>query len=185
MASFTRRAIKESFMKLLEERPLNQITVKDIVEDCGVNRYSFYYHFEDIPALIDEIITEDTDSIIRQYSGVDSIEDCLKAAVRFAHNRKRAILHLYRSANKDMVEQYLIKICDYTVKSYMEKSFSDVRISEDDRELITRFCRCECFGQTIEWLNSGMSYDVEAQFGRLCELLHGMVEALIERCAVK
>lgn len=32
MANFTRRAIKEAFTSLLEERPLNDITVKDIVE---------------------------------------------------------------------------------------------------------------------------------------------------------
>ena len=43
MANFTEKAIKESFAKLLNERPLDKITVKDIVEDCGINRNSFYY----------------------------------------------------------------------------------------------------------------------------------------------
>ena len=56
MPNFTRNAIKASFLKLLSQRPLNQITVKDIVEDCGVNRNSFYYHFEDLPALLEEIV---------------------------------------------------------------------------------------------------------------------------------
>lgn len=51
MANFTRKAIKDTFLKLLNQRPLTQITVKDIVEDCGINRNSFYYHFEDLPAL--------------------------------------------------------------------------------------------------------------------------------------
>ena len=45
MPNFTQKAIKESFIKLLNEKPLHQITVKDIVEDCGVNRNTFYYHF--------------------------------------------------------------------------------------------------------------------------------------------
>ena len=52
MPNFTKMAIKATFIKLLNERPLNRITVKDIVEECGVNRNSFYYHFEDIPALL-------------------------------------------------------------------------------------------------------------------------------------
>ena len=65
MANFTRRAIKETFTALLEERPLNDITVKDIVERCGINRNSFYYHFQDIPSLLDEIITEETEKLIR------------------------------------------------------------------------------------------------------------------------
>ena len=53
MPSFTRKAIMESFLKLLDARPLNKITIKDIVEDCGINRNTFYYHFEDIPALVE------------------------------------------------------------------------------------------------------------------------------------
>ena len=56
VTSLTKRAIRASFLKLLNERPLNKITVKDIVEDCGINRNSFYYHYTDIPALAEEIV---------------------------------------------------------------------------------------------------------------------------------
>ena len=56
MAGFTRQAIQSSFCRLLAEKPLNKISVRDIVEDCGINRNSFYYHFQDIPTLIGEII---------------------------------------------------------------------------------------------------------------------------------
>ena len=52
MPNFTQNAIKASFLKLLGQRPLNQITVKDIVEDCGVNRNSFYYHFDNTIIMI-------------------------------------------------------------------------------------------------------------------------------------
>ena len=48
MVSKKRDAIMESVLKLLEERPLSKITVKDIVDECGINRNTFYYHFEDI-----------------------------------------------------------------------------------------------------------------------------------------
>ena len=36
-----RDAIKASFLRLLEERPLREITVKDIVQGGGVNRNTF------------------------------------------------------------------------------------------------------------------------------------------------
>jgi AcrR family transcriptional regulator len=58
MSNFTKEAIKQSFIKLLEARPLKQITVRDIVEDCGINRNSFYYHFPDVPTLLEEIIIQ-------------------------------------------------------------------------------------------------------------------------------
>ena len=65
MANFTSKAIKASFLKLLNEKPLNKISVKDIVEDCGINRNSFYYHFQDIPALLEEMIREKAAEIIK------------------------------------------------------------------------------------------------------------------------
>ena len=56
MANFTKQAIKAAFLELLDEKPLNKISVRDIVERCGINRNSFYYHFQDIPSLLGEII---------------------------------------------------------------------------------------------------------------------------------
>ena len=75
MPNFTCNAIKASFIKLLGERPLSQIRVKDIVADCGVNRNTFYYYFHDIPTLIEDIVTEEAKNIIRKYPSADTIED--------------------------------------------------------------------------------------------------------------
>ncbi|MBO4467998.1 MAG: TetR/AcrR family transcriptional regulator, partial [Clostridia bacterium] len=60
MANFTRNAIKDTFIKMLNERPLSQISVKDITSELDINRNTFYYHFHDIPQLIEEIIIEES-----------------------------------------------------------------------------------------------------------------------------
>ena len=49
MPGFTRQIILHTLTELMNEKPLSKITVKDIVERCGVNRNTFYYHFRDIP----------------------------------------------------------------------------------------------------------------------------------------
>ena len=84
MANLTKEAIKKSLIKLLNERPINKITVKDIVEDCGINRNSFYYHFDDIPSLLEEMINREADRIIAEHSRIESIEECLEVAFSFA-----------------------------------------------------------------------------------------------------
>ncbi len=40
MTTLTKDAIKQSFMKLLNQKPLSKITVKEIVEDCGIKNRS-------------------------------------------------------------------------------------------------------------------------------------------------
>ena len=55
MAAFTKKAIMDSFLHLMEKKPLDKITVRDIVDDCGINRNTFYYYFQDIYAVLEEI----------------------------------------------------------------------------------------------------------------------------------
>ena len=59
MAQTTKRALEASLKKLLPRKPLNKITINDITEDCGVNRMTFYYHFQDIYDLIEWICLEE------------------------------------------------------------------------------------------------------------------------------
>ena len=105
MANFTKQAIKASFLKLLNQQPLNKISVRDIVEDCGINRNSFYYHFHDIPSLLGEIITDQTEQLIRAYPSISSLDECFHVAFRFALENKRAVMHIYHSVNRDMFTQ--------------------------------------------------------------------------------
>ena len=181
MPNFTKMAIKASFIKLLNERPLNQITVKDIVLDCGINRNTFYYHFPDIPTLAQEVITQEAEEIIKKYPTIDSLEQCLSVAVEFAMNNKRAVLHLYNSANRDLYEQYLMNVCDHVVTAYVDTALNGRTVREYDKQLLIRFIKYTCFGQIVEWLNAGMKEDIRIPFQRLCELCQGMSEEFFRR----
>ncbi|MBE6036116.1 MAG: TetR family transcriptional regulator [Clostridiales bacterium] len=44
----TKRALSASLKKLMATKELNRISIREIAEDCGLNRQTFYYHFEDI-----------------------------------------------------------------------------------------------------------------------------------------
>lgn len=159
MANFTRKAIKETFLALLEERPLADITVKDIVEKCGINRNSFYYHYQDLPALLEEIVREDTEAIIRKYPNVSSIVECYDALTEFVTTRRRAIMHIYRSVNREMFETYLMQVSEYFVRSYVDTALVNQEIPQEDRQTIIDYYKCVGFGLVIDWLNNGMSAD--------------------------
>ena len=182
MPNFTKTAIKQAFVKLLNERPLKQITVKDIVEECGINRNSFYYHFADIPTLVEEIVTDEAARIIAEHPNVDSIETCLRAVIEFGHENKKAIFHIYHSVNREMYEQYLWKVSETVVTAYTDTLLHDDPIAENDRRLIIQFYKCVCFGLTTEWIRTGMSTEIEHDLHRICELKKGTAEEMIRRC---
>lgn len=179
MPSFTKRAIKETFIKLLNEKPLAQITVKDIVQECGINRNSFYYHYEDLPSLIEEIMVEEADRLVEEYPFVESIEECFDAAIEFTLNNKRAIFHVYNSINRDIFERYLMKICDYLITSYVNTAFADLGISKSDKMFVIRYHKWLYFGAIIEWLEKGMKEDIKGDVSRLCLLSKKIIDDIV------
>ena len=144
--ALTRKAIIDSFLKLLDEQPLNKITIKDIVEDCGVNRNTFYYHFPDLPALIEAIVKDDADRIAQECGGVDSLSECLGAALQFTTAHRRAVYHIYSSASRDIIERYLMDICGYVVRKFIDNVSEGMSVAREDKETLVQFFKCELFG---------------------------------------
>ena len=182
MSNFTKKAIQESFLKLLTERPLSKITVKDIVADCGVNRNTFYYYFEDMPKLIESIVEEDAAEIIQSYPTIEKFEDCLEAAITLALAKKRAVLHIYHSANREIYEMYLWKVCDHTVNAYVTSVLQGKSVRESDLAVVKEYLSGLVYGIFSRWLKNDMNDDIRGMLLHLKEIKKGMIEEMILRC---
>lgn len=182
MPTFTREAIKTAFISLLGEKPLSKITVKDIVERCGVNRNTFYYHFPDLPSLVEAVVTEDAQRIIEGHPSVSTIEDCLSTAIRFILDHKQAVLHIYHSVNRDLFEAYEWRVCRHVVELYLSTLLGERRIARQDWELLVDYLSCSLFGLVMGWLETGLEEGIQDRFQRLCQLKQGEMVTLLERC---
>lgn len=171
--SSARTAIVDAFEQLLEEKPLNKITVKDIVERCGVNRNTFYYHFQDIPSLLDEAIVERTNEMIRNHAKPGSPVDCFCPFLEYCENHKQTVLHIYHSIQPDRYLSYLDQIATCMVQEYADHVTKGSNISAEDSQLIVRYYKCTVVGLLLDWLEAGMQYDLNKAVFRLCELFDG------------
>lgn len=54
----TRRAIKQAFWELAAESDASHFTVKDLAEHAGINRKTFYLHYETVERLYDEVVDD-------------------------------------------------------------------------------------------------------------------------------
>ena len=185
MASFMEDAIKQTFMDLLNKKPINKITVKEISAVCGINRNSFYYHFNDLPNLIEVILTEESERFVSIHQENDSIYFHLLDAVDFAIENKTAVYHIYNSANREMFERYLDKITEKTVTDIIDISTANRNISDDDKDALILYYRCLLVGFVINWLGTGMKYDLRQKLQRICELFDGAMNTALDRCEGK
>ena len=181
MPNFTKDAIKSAFVSLLNRTPLNKITVRSIVEECGINRNSFYYHFQDIPSLLEEIVRDRIDRIIAEYPTINSLDECAELAFKFALENKKAVLNIYDSVNRGIYEQYLMRLCEYVVTTYLDTVFGKDSVNSYDRSIAIRFLKCELFGLSFDWIASGMKKDVIDEICHVNSLCRGFSEEVMRR----
>ena len=181
MAQFTERAIIESFVKLLNERPLDKITIKDIVEDCGINRNTFYHHFDDIPTLVTRILEDETSRALSLHGDVHSWEEGFIAAAQFALSNKRLIYHIYNSVSREIFEQFLNDITWDIMYRFVDTIARDIACDASDKKLIASFYKAALVGMILDWLANGMKYDPEEIIDRLGVMLEGNIRASLKK----
>ena len=65
----TKRRLREGLLRLLEEKPINEISVKELTELVDVNRGTFYFHYQDIYDLLRDMEQDFFENFDRMLSG--------------------------------------------------------------------------------------------------------------------
>lgn len=72
--------MNQALVELLQKKDLDYVTVKEICEKAGVNRSTFYLHYETIDDLLQECI-DNTNKRFLEYFTVNSASFCKKLAI--------------------------------------------------------------------------------------------------------
>ncbi len=120
MAADMKETIAKAAKALLLENGGSKLTVKDIVEKCQITRQAFYYHFEDIPALIRWILEQDTEQVLLEARAHGGGEVQLRYLFVMAINgmsfMKKGMKSNYREELEQILTQHIEglfeRVCD-------------------------------------------------------------------------
>lgn len=183
MSGFTKEIIIKTLFELLNEKPLAKITVKDIVESCGVNRNTFYYHFRDISDVVECALLREVDQVFERPVEVDSVLECLEVLVNLIGENKKAMLHIYCSVQRETFTSALDKMCQYIVKQYVIHNFEEEIMEKEDMKALMHFYKCVMTGVILDWMDHRMSYDLTEYAGKLRSLYGNTFEKTLEKAA--
>ena len=183
MSSFTREIIIKTLFELLNEKPLAKITVKDIVERCGVNRNKFYYHFRDISDVVESALRREVDKAFERPVEVDSVLECLDVLVKLIGENRKAMLHIYCSIQRENFTDALDKMCEYIVNQYAKHNFDKEILEKEEVKVLMHFYKCVMTGVVLDWMNHRMSYDLTEYAVKIRALYGNTFEQTLEKAA--
>lgn len=78
MALDMKESIAQAVKTLVMEKGVRRLTVKEIVDECHITRQAFYYHFEDIPGLIQWMLQRETERTMLEAQALEDGESRLR-----------------------------------------------------------------------------------------------------------
>ncbi len=159
MANDTKKAIYYTFIDLLSTKPFDKITIRDIVEVCGINRNTFYYYYSDIYDLLEEIFTNKINEMIEAHkSGKSWVTSFIKIANE-AYEHKKMIYNICSSRSYEYLENYMYRACNQVVVEVVRNIAEDMNVPDADIEFIASFYEYGFVGVLSEWFKTGMRED--------------------------
>ena len=180
MAQFTEKAIMDTFVRLLDQMPLDKISVRDIIVECGISRNTFYYHYGDIYALLEALFKQEIQTLQAKHRPGDTWYDDLRAI--FAHvsrNRKR-VYHIYHSINHAILTQYMFQVTESLFLEYVREAAEGLDASEEDLRFICFSYQSMFVGMLLDWLRRGMKGEPMDFLERAQRLLLGNTRRMLE-----
>ena len=179
MAKFTRQAIMYSLLKLLQEKSIDKITVKDICELCEINRNTFYYYYSDIYQVLEELLKFETEKSLKEDQKYESFyEDFLKR-YHLIIEYKKAVYNLYNSKNRDLILKYFQNITEDFVEKYVYKEVKGKKLLPEDIKFIIDFYSSSIIGNIFRWMRKGMQEKQEQLIYKLSVSYQATIKALI------
>lgn len=187
MASFTKFAILKVFGDLAASRPVDKITVKDITDQCGISRNTFYYHYQDIYQVLKAYVQYSAEHVI-ELMVEDEGEDGKAGLkeIRYLEANRELLCNLYRSAANEEVRNCLQSASQIIFDRLIESVSQGMEVQAEDKKILSAVCQYTVRGIMTSWMEEdGMlnGETLEQVLVRLDYLFKGTIREALMRSA--
>lgn len=187
MASFTKFAILRVFGDLAASRPVDKITVKDITDQCGISRNTFYYHYQDIYQVLKAYVQYSTERVIELMA--EDEEESGRAGlkgIRYLEANRELLCNLYRSAANEEVRTCLQSASQVIFDRLIESVSQGMEAQAEDKRILSSVCQYTVRGIMTSWMEEDGALNgetLEQVLARLDYLFKGAIREALMRSA--
>ncbi|HAH62462.1 MAG TPA: dihydroxyacetone kinase transcriptional activator DhaS [Treponema sp.] len=181
MSQITKTALAASLKKISETTPIDRITVTQIVEDCGVNRQTFYYHFKDIYDLVSWIYQKETTESIGEKKTYNTWQDGFMNVFTYVLANRNFVLRTYYSSCRQHLLDFLYKEVYNLLIGVVDECAGNFSVHDEDKSFIANFYKYAFVGIMFDWIEDDMYKKPEVLVRQISTLVEGDIFKALER----
>lgn len=159
----TKRTLAGSLKKLMEQKSLSRITISELCRDCGLNRKTFYYHFDDIQSLLKWMLEQDAGNVIKKHDPLTDYQALLALVIDYVDDNNDILNCMYNTMSRNSIINFFFPDLKKAVKvmiEEVEKKTGDT-VDEQFREFLGSFYATSLSSLLIDRLQETCAYTKE------------------------
>ena len=158
----TKKLLGETLKEMMAEMPFDKITVSALTKRCGVNRQTFYYHFETIVDLFEWVLNEEAGPLLDQFSeNPYQWKEGILQILYFMRDNYAAVLCALRSIENMQIRSFFMEYFRRVFSGLFDFMTMGLDVDEDFRNFIMTLLITGATALAFNWLESGMKESPE------------------------
>ena len=167
----TKKAIATSIKELMRKKELQKISVADIVENCGINRQTFYYHFQDKYDLVNWIYYNEVVAAITRNRTYEDWSSAVLEVLNIMKKEQYFYTNALNVTGQNAFQDYFFEATKGLLAEIIEVISQNEHINDDDKDFIAEFYTYGLVGITVQWARRGMKQPPEEIVQRLSNFI--------------
>lgn len=169
----TKKAIAEGMKEITKKKSFDKITVTDITEACGLNRQTFYYHFQDKYDLVNWIYYTEIISIVVDDLTYENSVDKITQMLTRMKKEDYFYMNTLKASVKNEFEEYLNRLVTELFYEIIGRITKETTMEESEIRFIAEFYAFGMTGTIINWALHGMKESPEYIASQIQNLAYG------------
>lgn len=168
----TKEMIAKTVQEMVVKENCKKLTVKDIVERCEITRQTFYYHFCDVPDLINWIYQQVITETVEKSLNTDDMELAIQYFFEFALEGRTAVRRALNTNYSQEIKQLLVEGIKEYLETLIEKKRFFLDDSRADLKMAINYHAYAIAGILYEWDNM-QDRPMDQLVHKVCLLMSG------------
>lgn len=165
-ANITKKAIANAMKQLMQESPFDRITTADIINQCGISRKTFYYHFQDKYDVVNWIFSvEIVDGILESTSFANWMDGSYKLC-RYIKENKTFYINAANASGQNCFIKFLHTLTELQLNKLCKNALEQQILTKDDYNFLVEFYYHAFIGVFTMWIKNNMKESPEVIVNR-------------------
>jgi len=165
-------------------KPLNKISIREITDDSGVNRQTFYYHFQDIYDLLEWLYRDEAIRLFESRNSSFTLNDGILFILKYIQKNESFCLCTLNSLGYGQLRQFFYSAFNNVLMNLVNELSQDLYVEEAHKRFIAHFYTVSFAGFIESWLQNGLK-EAPEDIIRLCDVtMQGNIRGALERFSI-